>query len=45
MGERQGTGESIGGDVKTAHQLELALTQPRSERALSCMSYLTVYIQ
>ena len=45
MGEREGTRESIGGDVKTAHQLELALTQARSEQVLSSMSHLSVYIQ
>jgi hypothetical protein len=45
MGEREGARESILGDVKAAHQLELTLTQPRSERASSLMSHLTVYIQ
>jgi hypothetical protein len=45
MGEGEGARESILGDMETAHQQELALTQSRSERASSLMSHLTVYIQ
>ena len=34
MSEGEGARESILGDMETAHQLKLALAEPRSERAL-----------
>jgi hypothetical protein len=37
--------EGIGGDRETAQQLELALTQSRSERSIAPMDHLNVYIQ
>ena len=45
MGEGERTGEGIRGNRKTAKQLELALAQTRSERALAWMDHLIVYIQ
>jgi hypothetical protein len=45
MGEGEGSRESILGDVETAHELERALTQLRSARALGFLAHLTVYIQ
>jgi hypothetical protein len=45
MGEGEGAWEGILGDVETAQQLEFALTQPRSERALGFLINLNVYIQ
>ena len=45
MGEGEGARESILGDVETAQQLELALPQPRSERASGWMIHLNVNIQ
>jgi hypothetical protein len=45
MGEGERARESILGDVETAQQLELALTQPRSEKTVGFMSHLSVYIQ
>jgi hypothetical protein len=45
MAEGEGARESLLGNLKTAQQLELALTQPRSERALGSMNHLSVYIQ
>jgi hypothetical protein len=45
MGEGEGARESIPGDVETAQQLELALPQPRSERAPGLMNHLHVYLQ
>ena len=43
--EGQGAREGIGGDRETAQQLKLALTQSRSERSISLMDHLNVYIQ
>jgi hypothetical protein len=43
--EREGSREGILGDLETAHPLELALTQPGSERASGWFNHLTVYIQ
>ena len=43
--EREGAREGILGDLETAHQLELALTQPGSERASGWWNHLSVYIQ
>src|SRR6267143_2198699 len=45
MREREGARESILGDMETAQQLELALTQSGSERASGLMNHLNVYIQ
>jgi hypothetical protein len=45
MGEREGARESILRDVETMHELELALTEPRSAEALGFFVHLTVYIQ
>src|SRR5260370_37829949 len=44
MGEGERTGEGIRGSRKTAKQLELALAQSRSDRALAWMNHLIVYI-
>jgi hypothetical protein len=45
MRESEGARESILGDMETAQQLELALTQSGSERASGLMNHLNVYIQ
>jgi hypothetical protein len=45
MREREGAGEAICRDMETAHQLKLALTQSRSERAPGLADHLIVYIQ
>jgi len=45
MREREGAGESLLRNRETAQQLELALTQSRSERASGLMNQLNVYIQ
>ena len=37
-------GEGIGGDRETSQQLELALTQSRSEWSIAPMNHLNVYI-
>jgi hypothetical protein len=45
MREREGARESLLGDRETAPQLELALTQSRSERASGFVNHLNVLIQ
>ena len=45
MGEGKGARESILGDMETAQQLELALTQSGSERASDLLIHLNVYLQ
>jgi|GEM_PF-6594880 len=44
MGEDEGAREGILGDRETAQQLKLALTQSRSERSVTFMNHLIVYI-
>jgi hypothetical protein len=44
MRERERARKSVGGDRETAQQLELALTQSRSERSIALMDHLNVYI-
>jgi len=44
MRERERARESVGGDRETSQQLELALTQSRSEWSIAPMDHLNVYI-
>jgi hypothetical protein len=45
MRKRERAREGIGGDRETPQQLELALTQSRSEWSIAPMDHLNVYIQ
>jgi hypothetical protein len=44
MRERERARESVGGDRETSQQLELALTQSRSEWSIAPVDHLNVYI-
>jgi hypothetical protein len=44
MRERERARKSVGGDRETPQQLELALTQSRSECSIALMDHLNVYI-
>jgi hypothetical protein len=44
MRERKGAREGLRGDRETPQQLELALTQSRSDRSIISMNHLNVYI-